>query len=155
MSRSIKKNMGGTITGSGLKDDCTTYHRIERSKSKGLLKAIVRDNNEGDLSDKVVKNRIDYSVRYSDSWSWGSDGGSYLMETNQSLEDDFDKYITNNKDLWKEYERWIKRHYDYWVRKRFFMIVGDKVESEEELRALAVKYRDKTIRAVKKIDFGK
>lgn len=155
MSRSIKKNMGGSITGAGMKSDQKVYHQAERAKVNSLLNQIKKENGEGDTSDKLVKNRVDYGVKYSDNWSWGSDGGSYIQETDKSLSEYYDKHLLNNDNVWDDYQNHVRYHRTWWIVNRAFTMTGEKIESKEELMQWLKDNKEKVIRAVKKIDFGK
>lgn len=60
--------------------------------------------------EQFCKNRVDHSVRYSDKWSWASDGGVYYQESVESMRIDFDKEIfgeENNRyshtNAWNDY----------------------------------------------------
>lgn len=60
--------------------------------------------------EQFCNNRIDHSVRYSDKWSWASDGGVYYQESVESMRIDFDKEIfgeENNRyshtNAWNDY----------------------------------------------------
>lgn len=106
MSRSIKKRMGSTICCcKNIKDDRRIYHRAERAKAKRIIKDIVLDCEDDEASDSLIKNRVDYGVKWSDPWSWTSDGGSVLWETEESLKNDYIQ-ITSEPLLWEDYLIW-------------------------------------------------
>ena len=94
MSRSFKKN--GFSTFACYKSDkwCrTTYNKNRRHKDKISCRKY-----EGNLdsnffvSDKdFPNNKIDYSVKFSDKYSWSSDGGQYFCDDLSSIRREFEK----------------------------------------------------------------
>ena len=73
-------------------------------------------------TDKIVAG-VDYSCRYADKWSWASDGGSFLMETESSLRTKFNSEVFGlesnwrhePQNIWQRYQSAIKNkpHYSY------------------------------------------
>lgn len=73
-------------------------------------------------TDKIVS-VVDYSCKYSDKWSWASDGGSFLMETESSLQCKFNSELFGlesnwrhkPQNIWQRYQSAIKnkQHYSY------------------------------------------
>jgi len=73
-------------------------------------------------TDKIVS-VVDYSCEYSDRWSWASDGGSFLMETESSLRRKFNSELFGfesswrhkPQNIWQRYQTAIKNkpHYSY------------------------------------------
>lgn len=71
---------------------------------------------EASPDEQFCDNRIDHSVRYSDKWSWASDGGVYYQESIESMRIDFDKEIfgeENNRyshtNAWEDYCKYRDR----------------------------------------------
>lgn len=155
MSRSIKKNLGGSITGAGMKKDQTIYHQNERSKVNGILKEVIKENGEGDAADKLVKNKIDYGVKYSDNYSWDSDGGSYIRDTDKSLAEYFDNKVMKDPHLWQEYRCHFDKYKRGYIMGIAFDMAGDNFDNEDSLRFWLSENRDRILRAVKKIEYGK
>lgn len=117
MSKSVKKHMGGSFCSCrNIKNDRQVYHRIERSKVKRLLKEIKNDPENYKISDRLNKSKIDYDLKWADNWSWSSDGGSVLMETDASLSNDFCKLL-NSDTLFENYQKAkakkFQRHWRY------------------------------------------
>ena len=73
-------------------------------------------------TDKIVAG-VDYSCRYADKWSWASDGGTFLMETEYSLRSKFNSELFGLKSNWRHgpqniWQRYLsaiknKIHYSY------------------------------------------
>ena len=104
MSRSYKKNMGSTIACcKNIKDDRTIYHKLERAKVRSQLKHLADDPEDEATQDKIIKEKIDYGIVWADTWNWSSDGGSYLIETDKDLRNEFEK-ILSDKNLFYDYK---------------------------------------------------
>lgn len=99
MSRSYRK-VGAYAYRSGTdKKDRTLYHREERAKVRDLLKAQeklgtdVEDFPYEEPCEKIVMNKVDRSLHFSDKWCWSSDGGAWWREDISSIRKDFDKAL--------------------------------------------------------------
>lgn len=162
MSRSIKKNMGGTwVCCKNVKSDRKVYHQNERAKSRDTLSAIKRDPDNEELDNKIIKNRIDRDVYYGDPYSWGSDGGSYLLETIDELKTDLAKIIAD-EDLYETYKRTkaeeYKPHWRYRYNstlERYTLTLAPEGLSPEGLKYWIDNNRDRIFEFYKKMNYGK
>lgn len=122
MSRSFKKNgYSSWVRYSSDKWCKQTYARNRRRKDKAICKECEQENiNDicvGDFltpDDKFIKKSIDYSVRFSDRWSWSSDGGAYFQDDISSLRKDFEKEVFgfNDTSIWEKYQLGIKAKFN-------------------------------------------
>lgn len=105
MSRSYKKHGFSTMCSSYGDKWCRNYyHRCERRKTKAILKKQIdfeRSNvkcsykrfYEEEPADTVINENVDYSLEFSDKWSWSSDGGNYFRDNLLTLRGEFDKEV--------------------------------------------------------------
>ena len=71
-------------------------------------------------TDKIVA-VVDYSCKYADNWSWVSDGGSFLMDTESSLQAKFNSEIFGLEsnwrhecqNIWQRYQSALKNKHSY------------------------------------------
>lgn len=66
--------------------------------------------------DKIITSDYDRSLKFSEKWSWASDGGSYWTDDLASIRKDFDKEVfgispRNQKTIWEEYLK-LRKTYD-------------------------------------------
>ena len=72
-------------------------------------------------AEKII-NRIDYSLPYSDKWSWASDGGNYYHSDYSELRKEFDREVfsayyeqinaysrSKDYDIWSEYKKYVEK----------------------------------------------
>lgn len=108
MSRSYKKNMGDTWACGSDKYSRSMYQRSFRRRANRYCHQ-VKDNYEieqifkavEDLPTDHIVNGIDYSCRFADKWSWASDGGTFIKETEASLKQQFDKELFGLVSDWR------------------------------------------------------
>lgn len=168
MSRSYKKHMGGKICGSSDKDDKRIYHKGIRSQYRKYLSSFLKDEER-----PVSK----YGFKYADTWNWGSDGGSWLSETDSSLRRKFDEdlfglrleYRRVNGELvrksinsWEHYlscyEDEYSFHHTIYCWGFVELVVGKhlkKFSSEEEFMNWMLENEESLIKTWKKLNFGK
>lgn len=148
MSRSYKKN--GYSTFACYKSDkwCkTAYNKNRRHKDKISCKkyeGITLNNVDfSSLIDDVdfPKNRIDYSVRMSDKYSWCSDGGNYFCDDIYSMRKEFEDEVFSLDYRWHKQPDTIWDKYHQHLEKVF----------NNKKKNWVVKLERKKI---KKIDFG-
>lgn len=164
MSRSCKKNMGSTICCcKNIKDDRTVYHRIERAKSRRQLKKVKIDPENDKVLDEINKEKIDYDVKWADPWSWSSDGGSMLMETEASLSNDFIK-VLNDSELFEVYYLVKTKEFPYYwpIRlgmpnqlEHFICKLSPENLTEDKLVEWISSNRTRILQAYKKVTYGK
>lgn len=163
MSRSIKKNMGGTwVVCKNVKSDRKVYHSNERAKVREQLKSILDDPENEELDNKIIKNRIDRDVYFGDPYSWGSDGGSYLISTISDLKNDLSKILSQD-DLFETYKRTkakeYKRHwrflYNSTLEQNLLTIAPNDLKDEDELYDWINNNQEKIFDYYKKMNYGK
>lgn len=99
---------------------------------------------EASPDEKFCNNRIDHSIRYSDKWSWASDGGVYYQESVASLRIDFDKEMfgeENNRyshtNAWDDYCKFKQAKYNTTPRKWYLVY---EIPTKETIRINWVSY---------------
>lgn len=118
MSRSYKKGYSSWHHTSEDKWARNVYSRCRRAKDNHTLREceifyrdckISEDCSEAP-DDRFCKNRIDYSVKFSDKWSWPSDGGSYYREDLATVRRDINEELFSEESnhyshetIWDEY----------------------------------------------------
>lgn len=147
MSRSYKKNPFLTICSSYGDKWCRTYyHKIERRKVKEILK-----NYPNNIDKITSKSQIDYSLKYSDRWSWASDGGNYYSSDLSDIRKNFDEEIFSSKftefvfhrykkqkNIWEQYQTYLENrekgsyNSSKWDN-IYFSIVPTTLKTSEEL----------------------
>ena len=108
MSRSYTQNMGDTWACGSDKYSRNTYQRSYTRRANRYCQQ-VKDNyeveqifdTEWDIPTDQIVNGIDYSCCFSDKWSWASDGGTFLKETESSLKQQFDKELFGLVSDWR------------------------------------------------------
>ena len=174
MSRSYKKHMGDTICGNSDKEDRIIYHRSYRRMVKRNCAELTRNyeinqifESQFDLPTDRIASGVDYSCTYADNWSWSSDGGSYLMETETGLIEKFDSEVFGLKsdwrqkplDVWQRYEIALKDNgrytYDF-----VDLVVATNMPKKcfqccDELIAWFRENQKRIIQLWKKINYGK
>lgn len=107
MSRSYKKNMGDTWACGSDKYSRNMYQRSYRRRANRHCQQ-VKDNyeveqifyTEWDIPTDQIVNGIDYSCRFADRWTWPSDGGTFIKETDSSLKQKFESELFGYKSDW-------------------------------------------------------
>jgi hypothetical protein len=150
MSRSYKKNCGGKITTtSSDKVDKKIWHRTVRTATHNW------ENQMQDVSDydDAPEPPGLYDSPRSDTWSWNSDGGSFLQETDESI-------IKMLNDVYNYPEEAIAAFNPKWASNWDMIAVISKfikIESAVQLRDFLSKKEnfEKVIKLWKKLNYGK
>ena len=174
MSRSYKKHMGGSYSGSSDKYSRSVYHRSKRRAynqncyelcKKYEVKQIFESTDDL-LTDKIVS-VVDYSCKYADRWSWVSDGGSFLMETDFSLRVKFNSEIFGLKGSWRHRPQTVWQRYQYALKSKYLysydfvdMVVSKNLAEKEfqNFEELIIWFRENQkwlIEVWKKLNYGK
>lgn len=174
MSRSYMKNMGGTWACGSDKYSRSMYQRSFRRtvnrycnqlKNCYDIEQIFKIHEE--LPTDRIVNGIDYSCRFADKWTWASDGGTYIRETESSLKIKFEEEIfgiafnwrKKSKDIWTRYNDAFSNEYlwpDYFleliVKKN---LPKKRFETKEDLILWLRENQKWLISVWKKINYGK
>lgn len=152
MSRSYKKNMGGKITTAiSDKPDKKIWHQQARSNIRKQLKDIEKD------PDEYEKSYLDYDdAAYSDTWSWSSDGASYLKYTKEQLTSKFNAELKSGQ-MWSDYtcEKLWRKNNNWWFGCLIRNCLISNIRSSESLESFASLNSEKIISLWQKINFKK
>lgn len=153
MARSVKKNLGGKITTARSdKVSKRLWHKSVRAMKRNWIENAKSANDIEEIS----ASPRDVDSPRADTWSWQSDGGSFLKETDESVRKMLENLIQNAEEEVQEYKTGGNRWKSDWkmisVVSRFI-----KIESAKQVREFLGRKEnsEKVLALWKKLNYGK